>query len=92
MEKKSFTIGILSLTAVILVMANYFASPQSARADLTIKDRDFGMVTARTQASGDALYILDNRSGRVAVFSYDPSTRTLQPRGFGDMGALFQGQ
>jgi len=91
MEKKTFTISILSLTAVALIIANYFA-PQPAQALMTIKDRDFAAVTARTQQSGDALYVLDNRSGRVAVFSYDPSTRSLQPRAFGDMSGLFAGQ
>lgn len=89
MDKKTFSIGILSLIAVGLILANYFVPPQSAQALMTIKDRDFSLVTARTQASGDALYVLDNRSGRVAIFSYDPSTRSLQPRGVGDMTLLF---
>ncbi len=88
MNKKSFTIGMLSLSAVVLMLVIYF-TPQSAQALLTIKDRDFGLVTARTQGGGDTLYVLDNRSGRVAVFSYDPARRALAPRFVGDLNAAF---
>jgi hypothetical protein len=88
MEKKNLTLYILSLSAVVLMMLNYFV-PQRAEALMTIKDRDISLVTARTQNGGDALYVLDNRSGRVAVFSYDPARRSLVPRMVGDMSAAF---
>jgi hypothetical protein len=91
MDKKNFAIGILSLTATLLLVANYFA-PAPADALMTIKDRDFSMVTARTQQNGDTLYILDNRTGRVAVYSYDPAGRVVRPRVFGDMSTLFPAQ
>jgi hypothetical protein len=90
MEKKNFAISLLCLSAVILMLANYFA-PQPAQALMTIKDRDYSLVTARTQNGGDSLYVLDNRSGRVAVFSYDPARRTLVPRVVGEMNAAFAG-
>ena len=70
------------------MLANYFA-PQPAQALMTIKDRDFSLVTARTQANGDSLYILDNRSGRVAVFAYDPARRSLVPRFVGELNNVF---
>ncbi len=88
MDRKSFYIGILSVSATLLALANYFA-PQPALAITTIKDRDFSMVTAQSQGNGDALYVLDNRSGRIAIFSYDPSSRTLRPRFTTDMTAVF---
>jgi hypothetical protein len=90
MDKKNFTISLLSLTAVALFMANYFAA-QPAQALQTIKDRDYSMVTAATQAGGDSLYVLDNRSGRVAVFAYDPAAKTLVPRVAGDLSVGFGG-
>ena len=79
MDKKTFAIGILSITATVLMLGNYFA-PQPANALMTIKDRDFSLVTALTQQSGDSLYVLDNRSGRVAIYSYDASSRIIRPR------------
>jgi hypothetical protein len=90
MDKKSFTIGILSLSAVILFVANYFA-PQPAYALQTIKDRNYSMVTASTQNGSDVLYILDNLSGRIAIFAYDNSKREMVPRAGGDLSAAFAG-
>jgi len=87
-DKKTFAIGVLSLTAAVLLIGNYFA-PQPAMATTSVKDRDFSMVTAATQTGGDSLYVLDNRSGRVAVYAYDPSSRVLRPRGIGEMANLF---
>jgi hypothetical protein len=87
-DKKTFWIGILSLTATLLLMGNYFA-PQPVLATTSVKDRDFSMVTANTQTGGESLYVLDNRSGRIAVYSYDPSSHQLRTRGAGAMTNLF---
>jgi hypothetical protein len=87
-DKKVFAIGVLSLTAALLLIGNYFA-PQHAVATTTIKDRDFSMVTAAVQTGGESLYVLDNRSGRVAVYAYDPTGRVIRPRGIGEMANLF---
>jgi hypothetical protein len=90
-DRKTFAIGILSLTATVLLLGNYFA-PRPALATTTIKDRDFSMVTAAQQTGGDSLYVLDNRSGRVAVYAYDPSSRVIRPRASGEMTTLFAGK
>jgi hypothetical protein len=88
MDKKHFTIAVLSLSAAVLLMANYFAG-QPAQAIMSIKDRDYSLVTAHSQNGGDALYVLDNRSGRVAIFSYDPAAKGLVPRVAGELGTVF---
>ena len=79
MDNKTFAIGILSLTAVVLLGANFLLETP-ADAGLTIKDRDYQVVTARIQAGGEALYILDNKTGLVAVFAYDANARGLRAR------------
>ncbi len=79
MQNKNFAIGILSLTAVVLGMANYFLS-EPANAQVAIKDRDYSVVTAKTQTGADALYVLDSRTGQVAVLMYDPNSQTVKPR------------
>jgi hypothetical protein len=86
MNRKSFYIGLLSLSATLLALVNYFWS-QPAGAQETIKDRDFAMVTARTQTGGDALYVLDNMTGHLAVFNYDPSAKMLRVRQVRDVGS-----
>ena len=90
MDKKIFAIGILSLTAVLLALGNFFLDTP-ARAGETIKDRDYQAVTARIQAGGEGLYILDNKTGMVAVFAYDPNVRGLRARAAGYITNAFGG-
>jgi hypothetical protein len=79
MTKETFGIGILSLTALVLLVANYFASP-AALASEAVKERDYQVVTARVATGGEGLYILDNKTGILAVFTYDPNQRRMVPR------------
>jgi len=79
MDKKTFTIGVLSLTAVILFCANLLVPPP-ARANEVVKDRNYQVLTARIQPNDEALYVLDNRSGQMGVFVYSASARQLQLR------------
>lgn len=79
LDKKTFTIGVLSLSAVILLVANLLA-PRGAQASYnTIKDNDFQLQTATSVQGGDALYVTDNRSGAMAVFVFDPNLHSLKP-------------
>ena len=79
---------VLSLTAVILLLLNYIVS-RPAAADVTVKDRDYQVVTARIQSGGEGLYITDNRTGQIAVFSYDPSSRQVSLRAVGQVADAF---
>jgi len=78
MDKKTFIIGVLSLSAVILFAANLL-QPRTANAGLVVKDNDYTAVTARTARGGEALYILDNRTGAMVVMSYEPNRRAVVP-------------
>lgn len=80
MDKKTFAIGVLSVTAVMLFVANLFVAQPRAMAEQVIKDRDYQALTARWQANDDALYILDNRTGMMAAFVYDPNQRAMVAR------------
>jgi hypothetical protein len=37
-------------------------------------------VTAAIQSGGEGLYIVDNRTGLIAIFTYDPNARAVVPR------------
>lgn len=76
MDKQTFTIGVLSITATLLLVGNFLSTPR-AQAEFAVKDRDYTAVTAHIAAGGDALYITDNRSGNMGVFIYDPGSRDL---------------
>jgi hypothetical protein len=89
MDRKTLSISILSITAALLLAAHWF-TPQSAKASEAVKDRDYQIVTARVQSGGDGLYILDNRTGQVAVFTYDPAARAVRARQVRPMTDAFQ--
>ena len=80
MDKKTFGIGILSLSAMVLLAANFVIRQQPAEAVAVIKDRDYQAATVKGPTGGDSLYIADNRTGVIAVFSYDPTSRGLKLR------------
>lgn len=78
MDKKLFTIGVLSVSAVVLLAANLL-QPRVAEAGLVVKDNEYTAVTARTVQGGEALYIVDNRTGTMVVMGYDPTRKEVRP-------------
>lgn len=68
MDGKTYGIGILTLTGVALLIANLF-TPQPVVGIESVANADMQAVTATAQGGGDALYLLDQRSGKLAVFS-----------------------
>ncbi len=79
MDKKTFAIGVMCVTALLLAIANLMPLP-AAHADTAIKDRDWTVVTSRLTQGGDGLYVVDNRTGLMAVFAWDPAKRIIQAR------------
>jgi hypothetical protein len=79
MDNKTFGIGILSLMMVVLLVAN-FMPLNTVRANETIKDRDYSLVTGHLQGGGEAVYVLDNRSGLVGVINWDNGKRAITVR------------
>jgi hypothetical protein len=77
MDKKSLTIVLLSISAAVLFITNLLMPTRTAVADEVIKDRDYQVMTERWQANDEALIILDNRSGQMAAFIYDPNVKGL---------------
>jgi hypothetical protein len=84
MNKKTFTIGVLSITATILLAAN-FITPHRAMADFAVKERVYTAVTAHVAAGGDALYITDNFTGNMGIFLFQPG-QGLQLKGKLNLG------
>lgn len=89
MQSKSLTIGVLSITAVLLLIAQ-FVDLQPAMAGESVKDRDYSLVTATSQQGGEIVYVIDNHTGQVAVFAWDAGRRGLQFRGAGSMADAFR--
>lgn len=77
MDTKNLSIATLFITAVILLAANLMVVQPSAVASAALKDRDYALVSGRSAQGGDSIYVIDNRSGAIALFAWDPSRRAL---------------
>lgn len=75
-DKKTFTIGILSLSAVILLVANLLAPRPTSAAYETEHDNDYTMVIAPS-TNGDVVYLTEKRSGKMAAVTFNVGRRTL---------------
>ena len=80
MKRQNIAIMMLTVSAALLLAAHVLVQPQPANAQVVIKDREYQIVTARIATGGDALYIMDVRTGQVAVFTYDPASRGVRAR------------
>jgi hypothetical protein len=76
-DKKSFALGVLSVTALMLLAAHLML-PEPATAAVAVKERDYTAVTGRTTKGGEALYLTDNRTGLLGVFVFDPGKRAIE--------------
>jgi hypothetical protein len=79
MDKKTFGIGVLSITAALLLIACLMPA-KSADAAFAVKERDYQLITAQGLAGSDVVYVVDNRTGLMAVFTYDTTARVMRPR------------
>jgi hypothetical protein len=76
-DKRTFALGVLTLSAVILLVANILA-PRGAVAMTTVFDKEtYQMQTGRVSNGGEALYVTDNRTGMMGVFVYDPNRHSV---------------
>jgi hypothetical protein len=89
MDQKTFTIGVLSIIATILLVANLIPVP-TAQAATSIKDRDYQLATARSVKGGEVLYVIDNRTGYVAAFAWDNAARAFKPAAIESLTNLFK--
>lgn len=78
MDKKLIAICVLTLTAVLLLIGNFVNVP--AQAAQVASNRDYTILTARVQNAGEALYVMDNRTGLMAVFTYDVNAGGMRVR------------
>jgi len=83
-------IGVLSITAVILFIAQFIPLQPALASQTVLKDRDFTLVTAPSQLGGDNIYITENRTGQMAIFAWDPARRALTLRGTGSLTDAFK--
>jgi len=79
MDRKTFSIGILSLTALILFIACLIPA-KPAQGEFAVKDSAsrLQLVTVTSQKGGNALYLIDPVGGKILVLGYDANTKDLR--------------
>jgi hypothetical protein len=89
MDRKTFSIGILSLTSLILFVACLFPA-KPASADFAVKDVSrLQLVTVTSQQGGNILYIIDPVTGKILVLGYDVNAKLLRPVSRTTMDKIF---
>lgn len=91
MHSKTFTIGLLSLTATVMATALLVTPSAAIPAGVVVRERDYTLMTAAAGGGGDALYVVDNRRGLVAVLTYDNAARGLRLRASAPVARAFPG-
>lgn len=79
-DRKSFFIGVLTLSAAILCVGHFQLTTPVALANETVIDADYQLVTARINKGDDGIYVLHKRKNLVALFTWDPVKKTVAPR------------
>jgi hypothetical protein len=70
-----------SLIASAFILAGLLAvqlEAPSAEGAMVISQEDFAMMTARTRPDEEALFVLDNSTGRALVYRMDVANRTIK--------------
>ena len=89
MDKTTYTIGVLAIIAALLILANVVVQPPPAQAADVASMRDWSMITARFQQGGEILYVVDNRTGTMAVLQWDNAKRTMVLKDAGHVADAF---
>ena len=89
MDKKTFGIGVLSITAALLLVACLMPA-KPAEAAFAVKDRDYQIITTPSVGGGDTVFVVDNRTGMMAVFAFDNRARVLRPKQVRAVADAFQ--
>ena len=86
-DKKILAVVVLSVTATLLTVGLF--SGQPAKALVAVEGRDYQLVTGQLSGGGEGLYVEDQRTGLMAVFTYDPNVRGLRARAIRPLSDAF---
>ena len=82
MDSKQFAIGILSVTAVILLAATVVVhsrpEPASA-AGMTAMGGDYVLTVGALNASEELLYVVDSAAEKIVVYTFDAGRKSIVP-------------
>lgn len=81
-DNKSLTIGVLSITAVLLLvglmLVQSLSTPQALAIGQTEQAGDYLVATGQFQESYELLYVIDASVERLVVYGYDFNNKTIR--------------
>lgn len=80
MKSKTNVLAIILTVSAVALGVLHLQLNTPANAGVAVSNRDFQLVTSPIVRGGDGLYILDNRTGFVALFAWDNARRTIELR------------
>jgi hypothetical protein len=89
MDKKTYAIGILTITAVVLLVGNLLPQ-QTVSGGFAVAGDDYQMIVARGPTGSDTLYVV-NRDGKMALFTWDANGKTLKLQAWRLVADMFGG-
>ena len=90
LDRQTFWIGILCVVFAVLVAAHSLPENR-ATAEEAVDGRDYQVVTAGTADGNEVLYVLDKRTGLLALLEWDAAARRPQVRDIKPVQAAFGG-
>ena len=81
MDNKNFTIGILSTTAVILLVGLLLVQTRPEPAygfGMNAQGGDYVLITGQLQRNEEILYVIDAASQKMIAYRFDINSNTIQ--------------
>lgn len=94
MDKRDFTIGVLSTTAVILFvgLAVIHTRPQLAYASgMGDRGGDYLVLSGAVWDQEEYLYVFNTAQNKMMIYRYDRNKKSIIAHGPADLNRLFQG-
>lgn len=95
-DNKNYVIGVLSITATILLVGLLLATSQHAQpayaAGQIDRGGDYIMLTGKFSQSNELVYVTDAAAQRINAYSWEPTTNTFVLWDSLDLPKLLRGQ
>lgn len=88
MRNRMMGVAAMAVLAVVLVIGH--AVPSGAEAVVADRTGNYQMATAEDIRGGDSLYVVDNRSGVIAVLRWNPKSRQMEVQAVRPLQAAFE--
>ncbi len=91
MDNRNFAIGILSTTAVILLVGFFLVSSRPDpvyAAGMEASSGNYTMVVSQLSDAEEMLIVIDSTAAKMGTFSYEPARRSIVPIQLIDLNAM----